>query len=116
MGERYVPGPQASRTYFPSGFGGTFSGGMRSSNPVPPCGSRTNRFVIGDVRWDPGKKDSAPFSGVHFSSANQNPNADGGSVYCGIMNWIVAGVSLEILMEYAGSPRMSCRCRKNKVH
>jgi hypothetical protein len=104
----YVPGPQASRMYFPSAFGGIISGGISSSNPVPPCGNRTKRFVIGVARWDPGKNDRAPFSGVHFSSANQNPRADGGSVYCvKIRNQNVA-MSSEHLRTAIRSPKKSC--------
>lgn len=43
--------------------------------------SRTKRLVIGVVRCDPGKKERAPLDAVHFSSAIQNPRADGGLVY-----------------------------------
>ena len=34
------------------------------------------------MRWEPGRKESAPFEGVQSSKANQNPSADGGFVYC----------------------------------
>ena len=57
--------------------------GSNSSKPVPPVGKRTNRFVIAAVLCEPGRKDRAPFSGVHFSRANQKPKALGGSVYYG---------------------------------
>jgi hypothetical protein len=40
-----------------------------------------NRFAMGVVRWDPGRKDNAPFVAVHSSRAIQKPRADGGSVY-----------------------------------
>ena len=36
---------------------------------------------MGAVRWEPGRKDSAPFSAVHCSKAIQNPSAVGGEVY-----------------------------------
>lgn len=32
-------------------------------------------------RWDPGRKERQPLLGVQSSSANQNPMAEGGSVY-----------------------------------
>lgn len=76
-----VPGMHASRRYFPSGLGGTSSGGMSVSKPVPPSGRRTKRFAIGVARCDPGRNESAPFSGEHFSNAIQKPRADGGLVY-----------------------------------
>ena len=57
-----------------------FSAGS-DSKPVPPVGRRMNRFVMGAVRGDPGRKDSAPFVAVHSSRAIQKPRADGGSVY-----------------------------------
>ena len=72
----------ASKMYLPSGLGGTCAGGTRASKPVPPSGLRTKRFVIGAVRCEPGRNDSAPFSGVQRSSGIQKPSADGGSVYC----------------------------------
>ena len=56
---------------------------MSCSKPVPPPGIRTKRLVIGAVRWEPGRKERAPFSGVHFSSGIQKPTADGGLVYYG---------------------------------
>lgn len=71
----------ASSMYLPCGVGGACSGGMSCSNPVPPPGTRTKRLVMGVIRCDPGRKESAPFSGVHFSSGIQNPRADGGLVY-----------------------------------
>ena len=77
-----APGSHASRTYLPSGAGGTWSAGMSSSKPVPPVGRRMKRFAIGAVLCEPGRNESAPFSGVHFSSGIQKPRADGGSVYC----------------------------------
>jgi hypothetical protein len=60
--------------------------GFRScSNPVPPEGKRTKRFVMGAVRWEPGRKERAPFSFVHCSNASQKPSAVGGEVYlCGV--------------------------------
>ena len=76
-----IPGSQGSKIYLPSGGAGVFDAGISSSKPVPPCGSRINRFVMGAVLCDPGRKESAPFSEVHFSNANQNPRALGGSVY-----------------------------------
>lgn len=86
-GETHVPGSHVSRTYlllFASLIEASVSAssGINRSNPVPPAGSRMNRLEIGVVRCDPGRKESAPFSGVHFSSAIQNPSAVGGSVYC----------------------------------
>jgi hypothetical protein len=80
--EQNSPGLHASNMYFPSGAGTICSGGTRGSKPIPPCGSLTKRFVTGLVRCDPGRKESAPFSGVHFSNAIQKPRAVGGSVYC----------------------------------
>ncbi len=38
---------------------------------------------MGVVRCDPGRNERAPLLAVHFSSAIQNPRAEGGSVYCG---------------------------------
>lgn len=75
-----IPGAHASSIYLPFGCS-TVLLGRSSSNPVPPPGSRTNRLVIGLVRWEPGRKDKAPFSGVHFSKAIQKPRAVGGFVY-----------------------------------
>lgn len=79
-----IPGLQASRMYFPLGsfaIWSTTSGGTRASKPVPPPGRRTKRFVMGTVRWDPGRNERAPLWGVHASSAIQKPRALGGSVY-----------------------------------
>lgn len=50
------------------------------SNPTPSP-SRMKRLETGVVRCDPGRKLSAPFSGVQSSRANQKPRAVGGSVY-----------------------------------
>ena len=86
--ETHIPGSHVSRTYlllFASLIeeaSVSASSGINRSNPVPPDESRMNRLEIGVVRCDPGRKESAPFSGVHFSSAIQNPSAVGGSVYC----------------------------------
>jgi len=56
--------------------------GVKGTVPVPLLSaSRTKRLVIGVVRCDPGKKERAPLDAVHFSSAIQNPRADGGLVY-----------------------------------
>lgn len=52
-----------------------------SSNPVPPPGLRIKRLVIGVVRCDPGRNESAPLNGVHLSNGIQNPRAVGGEVY-----------------------------------
>ena len=79
-----IPGAHVSKIYFPFGSSANFfstSGGKRRSNPVPPPGRRTKRLVRGVVRCEPGRKDKAPFSGVHFSNAIQNPRAVGGLVY-----------------------------------
>jgi hypothetical protein len=51
---------------------------------VPPVGRRTKRLVIGVVKWEPGRNDSAPFDAVHVSRASQKPRAVGGFVYCNI--------------------------------
>jgi len=57
-------------------------GTVRGTIPVPLFSpSRTNRLVIGVVRCEPGKNERAPLVAVHFSSAIQNPRADGGLVY-----------------------------------
>lgn len=57
-------------------------GEVKGTMPVPLLSaSRTKRLVIGVVRCDPGKKERAPLDAVHFSSAIQNPRADGGLVY-----------------------------------
>lgn len=77
-----------SKMYLPSGLCGASAGGARASKPVPPPGLRTKRFVIGAVRCEPGRNESAPFSGVHFSSAIQKPTAEGGSVYCVPVAWV----------------------------
>jgi hypothetical protein len=74
------PGLHSSKTYSPVGVD-TQLGSISCSNPVPPDGKRTKRFAIGAVRCDPGRKDNAPFSEVHFSSAIQKPRAVGGDVY-----------------------------------
>ena len=56
--------------------------GVKGTMPVPLLSaSRTKRLVIEVVRCDPGKKERAPLDAVHFSSAIQNPRADGGLVY-----------------------------------
>ena len=49
-------------------------------NSVPPS-VLTNLFAIGFVLCDPGTNDRHPFVAVQSSNANQNPTADGGSVY-----------------------------------
>src|SRR5712691_10317050 len=74
------PGLHSSRTKSPTG-AGTWLGSRSCSNPVPPPGNRTKRFVMGAIKWEPGRKDRAPFSRVHFSNAIQNPSAVGGEVY-----------------------------------
>jgi hypothetical protein len=74
------PGLHSSRTYSPTEVG-TWSGPRSCSNPVPPEGKRTKRFAIDAVRWEPGRKDRAPFFRVHFSRAIQKPSAVGGDVY-----------------------------------
>ena len=77
-----VPGLHVSRIYSPLGASGISAGGINCSNPVPLFSpNRTKRFVIGDVKCDPGRNDSAPLDAVHFSSAIQKPKAEGGSVY-----------------------------------
>jgi len=64
---------------------GTWLGSKSCSNPVPPEAKRTKRFVMGAVRWEPGRKESAPFSSVHRCNAIQKPSAVGGEVYlCGV--------------------------------
>jgi len=75
------PSSQHSSTYLPVDGGTSLVHTGSCSKPVPPVGRRTKRFVIGVVKCDPGKNESAPFSGVHFSRGIQNPRADGGSVY-----------------------------------
>jgi len=75
------PGSHVSRTYAPPGGGGASAAGISSSKPVPPAGRRTKRLTIGAILCEPGRKDRAPFSDVHFSKANQKPSALGGSVY-----------------------------------
>jgi hypothetical protein len=76
------PGLHSSKTYSPVGVD-TWLGSRSCSKPVPPEGKRTKRFAIAVVRCDPGRKDNAPFSEVHFSSAIQKPSALGGEVYFG---------------------------------
>jgi hypothetical protein len=71
------PGAEAASGNRPRGFS-IFS---IFSNPVPPSGILTNLFVTSVVKWDPGRKDRAPFEAVHDSNANQKPSADGGDVY-----------------------------------
>lgn len=49
---------------------------------MPPVGSRTKRLVIGETRYEPGRKDKAPLVAVQCSRAIQKPRAVGGLVYC----------------------------------
>jgi len=76
------PGSQHSSTYSPVDGRASLVGTDNCSKPVPPVGRRTKRFVMGVVKCDPGRKERAPFSVVHFSRGIQKPRADGGSVYC----------------------------------
>ena len=79
-----IPGAHSSMIYSPCEFSfalASSSGDKRCSKPVPPFGRRTNRLAIGAVICEPGRNESAPFSGVHFSNAIQNPRAVGGFVY-----------------------------------
>ena len=55
---RASPGPQVSKMYSPSGLG--LVSVRMVSKVVPPLGARTKRFVIGEDRWEPGRKESAP--------------------------------------------------------
>ena len=104
----YIPGSQHSSTYaFAEGlFPEQLAETGNCSKPVPPVGRRTKRFVMGVVKCDPGRKERAPFSAVHFSRGIQNPRADGGSVYC-MLYQVSAGKSPG---NSKFAPRMSCVC------
>lgn len=89
MKSSLLPGLHSCKIYSPLGRPVTSfstSGETSGLKPVPPPGTRTNRFVIGVVKCDPGRKESAPLCGVHLSKAIQKPNAVGGSVYCYLIN------------------------------
>lgn len=75
----FLPAEHSS-TLNSSSSGSTKSSAMEM-NPVPPSSILTNRFVILLVLCDPGTNDKHPFVMVQSSKANQNPTADGGSVY-----------------------------------
>lgn len=83
-----LPASHVSSTYFvhfvsfvKSSIPRGFSNSGISMKPVPPCGIRTNRLVIGVETWDPGRNERAPFSARQGSRANQKPSALGGDVY-----------------------------------
>lgn len=57
------PGSQASNMYAPSV--SDMGSVWMVSKEVFPSGVRTKRFVIGEVMWEPGRKESAPLWAVH---------------------------------------------------
>jgi hypothetical protein len=75
------PGSQGAWTYSPVDLMGSSPEAEITSKPVPPPGILTKRRVIGVIRWEPGRKDNAPFVSVHGSRAIQKPRALGGLVY-----------------------------------
>ena len=66
---------------------------------------------MGAVRWEPGRKDRAPFSRVHFSKAIQNPSAVGGEVYFGY----VSGVDQKQKGKLAGTQGTYCDTTKKLI-
>lgn len=94
-----APGPQVSKIYFPFGWSRIASFEMSSSKPVPPPGKRTKRLLTGIDKCEPGRNDRAPFSGVHFSRAIQNPRAVGGSVYYRVLRGITLYLCYYCLLE-----------------
>lgn len=83
----YVGLPAGQASTLNSSSSGSCNSPPISINPVPLSESLTNRLVIGLVLWDPGTKERHPFVLVQSSSANQNPTADGGSVYKNTESW-----------------------------